>query len=272
MVIGEILRLVSGKKVSKKHRMVAVKASALDPLDFAQRFASAARNHGFRAEPLTEVSGVPLVAYTKHTPGPRPHIYVSSGIHGDEPATPDSLLHMLEAGLFDTRATWFLCPLLNPSGYLRGTRENDAGIDLNRDYLDLRSHEISAHVGWLRRQPRFDLAFCLHEDWEARGFYLYELNPEARPTLADVMINVARLHGSIESTAIIDGRPSHAPGIIRPENDPLLREQWPEAIYLLKHHCSLVYTLETPSVTPRAQRIATHTAAVRAALDTLLIP
>ena len=252
--------------------MAAVKASAFDPLGFAQRFADAARNRGFRAEPLTEVAGVPLVAYTKRTPGPRPRIYVSSGIHGDEPATPDSLLHMLESGLFDDRATWFLCPLLNPTGYLRGTRENEAGSDLNRDYLDLKSAEISAHVRWLQRQPRFDAAFCLHEDWETQGFYLYELNPESRPSLADAMITAARQHGPIESTAHIDGYPSHAPGIIHPEAAPLLREQWPEALYLLRHHCPLVYTLETASLLPQPQRIATHTAALRAALDTLLLP
>jgi predicted deacylase len=248
--------------------MVAVKASAFDPLGFTRRFALAAREQGFRAEPLVEVAGVPLVAYTKRTPGRRPRIYVSSGIHGDEPATPEALLHMVETGLFDERATWFLCPLLNPTGYLRGTRENDAGIDLNRDYRDPRSIEIAAHVRWLRHQPRFDLTFCLHEDWETQGFYLYELNPDARPTLADAMIAAARMYGAIETTALIDGRQSHAPGIIRPDSDSLRRAQWPEALYLFQHHCRLSYTLETPSITPLDQRIATQRAAVAAALDT----
>ncbi len=256
------------KKVSKKHGMVAVKASAFDPLEFARRFAAAADERGFRTEPLVDVAGVPLAAYTKRTPGPRPRIYVSGGIHGDEPATPEALLYMLVNGLFDQRATWFLCPLLNPTGYLHGTRENDAGIDLNRDYRDPQSVEITAHVRWLRRQPNFDLTFCLHEDWETQGFYLYELNPDARPTLADAMIAAARRHGSIESAALIDGRESHAPGIIRPAGDPLLREQWPEAIYLHEHHCRLGYTLETASVTPIAQRILTQHAAVAAALNT----
>lgn len=247
--------------------MVAVKASDFDPLGFAQRFASAAHARGFRPEPLAEIAGVPLVAYTKRTSGPRPRIYVSSGIHGDEPAPPEALLHLLETGVFDERATWFLCPLLNPTGYLRGTRENDQGIDLNRDYLDLRSAEIAAHVRWLRRQPLFDVAFCLHEDWETRGFYLYELNPSGRPSLVDSMIDAARAHTDIESAAVIDGRPSHTPGIIRPESDPLLRADWPEAIYLMKHHGDLIYTLETASAQPLHQRVATHHAAVSAALD-----
>jgi protein MpaA len=177
---------------------------------------------------------------------------------------------MLEQGLFDERATWFLCPFLNPTGYVRGTRENEAGIDLNRDYREPQSVEITAHVRWLRHQPRFDLTLCLHEDWETRGFYLYELNPDGRPTLADAMIDAARQHGPIENAALIDGRESYSPGIIRPDLDPISREQWPEAIYLYQHHCRLGYTLETASITPMTQRILTQHAAAAAALNLFL--
>ena len=246
--------------------MNAVKACALDPLPWIEAFDTVARSQGFRAEPLVTIAGVPLSAYTKRTSGPRPRIYLSSGIHGDEPAAPPALLSLMEAGVFDDRANWFLCPLLNPTGFRLGTRENAEAIDLNRDYRDTHSSEIAAHIRWLRRQPNFDLTFCLHEDWETQGFYLYELNPDARPTLADAMITAARLHGPIETAALIDGRESAAHGIIRPDIDPILREQWPEAIYLGQHHCRLGYTLETPSVAPLAQRVATHAAAVQAAL------
>ncbi len=250
--------------------MPTVKASALDPADFARRFAEAARRQGFRAEPLAEVAGVPLAAYTKRTPGPRPRLYLSAGIHGDEPAPPLALLRMMETGVFDHRATWFLCPLLNPTGFLRGTRENADGADLNRDYKDLRTAEVAAHVRWLERQPSFDTTFCLHEDWEAQGFYLYELNPEGLPTLADTMIAAARAHGPVETAAIIDGREVNAPGIIRPVSDPLLRENWPEAIYLRQHHTRRSYTLETASAQPLEQRITTQVATVTTALAALV--
>lgn len=249
--------------------MVAVKASALDPSAFARLFADEAKAAGFRADPLIEIAGVPIVAYTKRTAGRCPRIYLSSGIHGDEPAAPLALLELLRQGVFDDRATWFLCPLLNPTGFVRATREDETGRDLNRDYREAESAEIRAHVRWLRRQPGFDLTFCLHEDWEAKGFYLYELNPDRRPTLADAMIAAAQHHGPIETAAVIDGRAAAEPGIIRPESDPLLRDLWPEAIYLLRHHCRLGYTLETTSSAPLDQRIATHTAAVRAALALL---
>lgn len=247
--------------------MHAVKAAPLDPLALVSRFAAAAPAAGFHTEQFGAIDGYPLPAFTKRTPGPRPRIYLSAGMHGDEPAAPVALLEMLEAGLFDARATWFLCPLLNPTGLARGTRENAAGHDLNRDYQDLSQPETRAHVAWLERQPRFDLTLCLHEDWESRGFYLYELNPANRTSLAAAMITAAAQACAIEDAAVIDGRESAAPGIIRPVSDPLLRANWPEAIYLRNHHTTLSYTLESPSALPLARR----TRALRLAVETAIL-
>lgn len=241
-------------------------APAFAPIVLTRRFQETGRAAGFRVEPFGEVVGCPLFALTKRTPGPRPRIYLSAGIHGDEPAPPLALLEMIEAGVFDHRATWFICPLLNPAGFMRGIRENDGGLDLNRDYKDLRSAEIATHAAWLRRQPNFALTLCLHEDWESKGFYLYELNPTARPSLAEPMIAAVAPLCPIDLAPEIDGRPVDVPGIIRPVSDPLMRENWPEAIYLRAHHTTLSYTLETPSAFPLAQRIAAMRAAVETAL------
>jgi hypothetical protein len=241
-------------------------ASAFNPPDLVARFESAARTQGFRIERFGEIGGCPLIALTKRTPGPRPRIYLSAGIHGDEPAPPLALLELLEADAFDARANWFLCPLLNPAGFLRRTRENADAIDLNRDYKHLLSVEIRTHVAWLQHQPNFDLAICVHEDWESKGFYLYELNPANRPSLAEPMVAAVSRVCPIETAAIIDGRESTAPGIIRPLADPLLRELWPEAIYLRAHHTNLTYTLESPSAFPLPQRIAALRAAIEAAI------
>jgi protein MpaA len=240
--------------------------AVIDPPALAARFESAGRAAGFRVERFGEAAGSPLLALTKRTPGPRPRIYLSAGIHGDEPAPPLALLELIEAGVFDGRAVWFLCPLLNPAGFARQTRENAGGLDLNRDYKDLRSAEIAAHAGWLRRQPNFDLTICVHEDWESQGFYLYELNPTRRPSLAEPMIEAVAEVCAIETATVIDGRAIDAPGIIRPVSDPLMRETWPEAIYLHAHHTTLGYTIETPSSFPLAQRVAAHRAAIETAI------
>jgi hypothetical protein len=250
------------ESASKKQGMSAVKTSALDPASWVREFAAEARSAGFRAEPLADIDGCPLAAFTKRARGPRPRVYLSAGVHGDEPAPPHTLLDLIRSGALDDRATWFVVPMLNPTGFARGTRENADGIDLNRDYKDVRTREVRAHIRWLRHQPNFDLTLCLHEDWEATGFYLYELNPHERPSLANTILDAARAHGPIEEGETIDGRPTHAPGLIRPVDDPLMRENWPEAIYLRAHHTTLSYTLETPSSAPLARRIATLSSAV----------
>jgi protein MpaA len=241
----------------------------LDPREFTPRFDAAARVRGFTGEEFGTIEGHPLLAYTKPAVTNRA-VYVSSGMHGDEPAPPWALLRVLEEGFFDARAHWLLCPLLNPTGLARRTRENFQGVDLNRDYLHPQTAEVRAHVAWLERQPRFDASFCLHEDYDALGFYLYELNPDNRPTLVDEALRAASLHCPIEMSTVIDGREATGPGLIRPVSDPLLRNDWPEAIYLRHNHTTLSYTFETPTALPIEQRIAAQAAALRAAVDRLL--
>jgi hypothetical protein len=245
--------------------MPPVKAPPQDPVALATRLEAAGEKAGFRTEAFGEAGGFPLLAMTRRTPGPRPRIYLSAGIHGDEAATTLALLSLLEAGELDARATWFLCPMLNPVGMSRGLRENASGLDLNRDYRHLESGEIRAHVRWLERQPNFDLAICVHEDWESLGFYLYELNPDGRPSLAGPMIEAAGTVCAIDMSPVIEGREARG-GIIRPSANPLERPKWPESIYLQAHHTRLSYTIETPSSLPIEDRVRAHAAALRAAL------
>lgn len=259
----------TGRKDDSVDSAASVKDSVLHPPAFLARLEAAARAQGFRVETFGEIAGCPLLALTKRTPGPRPRVYLSAGIHGDEPAPPLALLELIEAGWFDTRANWFICPLLNPAGFLKRTRENADGVDLNRDYKALRSLEIQAHARWLQRQPNFEITLCVHEDWESTGYYLYELNPSTRFSLAQPMIDAVEKVCPIETATVIDGREISERGILRPVPDPLLRELWPESIYLRAHHSTLGYTLESPSALPLGVRIAAHGAAIATAIQLL---
>jgi murein peptide amidase A len=244
-----------------------------DPLNVAQlidEIQDAARAQGFRSESFGQINHFPLIALTRRTPGPRPRIYLSAGIHGDEPAPPLTLLAMFRASYFHEQANWFICPVLNPMGLQSATRENADQCDLNRDYQDRRSLETQAHARWLEQQPPFDLTLCLHEDWESTGFYLYELNPKNRSSLAEKMVEAVNRLMPIEPGSVIDGRPIAAPGIIRPISDPLLRTDWPEAIYLSLAHTTLSYTLETPSALPMPMRIAAMQVAIETAVNALV--
>jgi len=246
--------------------MTAVKAAPLDPVGLAAQFREAGEKAGFRYEAYGAAGDLPLFALTKRTPGPRPRIYLSAGIHGDEPAPPLALLSLIESGQLDKRAVWFLCPMLHPGGLARGIRENEAGVDLNRDYRHLETPEVRAHVAWLSHQPSFDLAVCVHEDWESKGFYLYELNPDDRPSLAPAMLKAAGKVCPIDLSPEIEGREAKG-GVIRPKLAPEEREKWPEAIYLQVNHTRLSYTTETPSSFPLKTRVAAHRSALFAAID-----
>lgn len=192
-------------------------------------------------------------------------IYLSTGIHGDEPAGPLAALRLLRENQWPAGVEVHLLPCLNPTGFAQNRRENATGIDLNRDYLRPQAAEVRAHISWLERQPPFDLCLCLHEDWESHGFYVYELNPDQKPSLAPGIVEAVAGVCPIDPSGIIEGREARG-GIISPNLDPRTRPQWPESFWLITNKTRLSYTLEAPSDFPLATRVNALVAGVNGAL------
>jgi murein peptide amidase A len=229
---------------------------------------AAAKSHEWSVEEIPVPQKPSLFALTRSPSGNTHHgtkIYISTGIHGDEPAGPLAVRQLLQENQWPDYASLSLIPCLNPTGLRLNRRENDQGVDLNREYLNTKAPETLAHISWLSRQPSFDFCLCLHEDWESDGFYVYELNPDNRPTLADHVVAQVAEVCPIDRSEIIEGRPAQN-GIIRPSVDPRSRPQWPEAFYLLSNKTRLSYTLEAPSDFPLETRVAALVSAVRASL------
>ena len=201
-------------------------------------------------------------------PGARKRIYLSAGIHGDEPAGPLAVRELMRKKCWRKDVDVWLCPCLNPTGFPLNRRESAAGLDLNREYHAPTALETVAHVGWLKLQPDFDTSICLHEDWEAQGFYLYELNLSGRPSPAEAIIERVENVCPIDYSEIIEGRAARG-GIVRPNADPLSRPQWPEAFYLLQNHTRHSYTLEAPSDFPLATRVEALVIAVQTIIESL---
>jgi protein MpaA len=197
---------------------------------------------------------IEFLAYRRAGAEGRPRIYISTGIHGDEPAGPLAVLRLLDEDRWPHGAAFWLCPCLNLTGFPLNRRENALGVDLNRDYRHLAAEETRAHTDWLARQPEFDLALCLHEDWEAAGFYVYELNPDGRPTFGEKIIDAVSAVCPIDRSPVIENWPAGG-GIIRPQVQPADRPQWAEAFYLITHKTRLSYTLEAPSDFPLGLRV-----------------
>jgi len=201
---------------------------------------------GFESEWLDCPNGLRLLTLTRKLPSPRRRCYLSAGIHGDEPAGPMALLELLTENAWPEDCEFYLCPCLNPIGFERNTRENGSGRDLNRDYRHPSTPEIQAHTRWLERQPGFDMGIHLHEDWEARGFYLYELNPAGLPSRSREVIEAVTRLCPIDPSEQIEGWPAEA-GVIRPSVAPESREDWPEAFFMVQQKTRISYTLESPS-------------------------
>src|SRR5262245_27366077 len=149
---------------------------------------STAKATGWSVEVFAEIQQLRLVALRRQNQNCRVRAYISAGIHGDEPAGPLAVRNLLRQNKWPIGVDIWLCPCLNPAGFILNQRGNSEGADLNRQYLEPKALEIVEHIKWLNHQPAFDFCLCLHEDWESHGFYLYELNPDNRPSLAETMI------------------------------------------------------------------------------------
>ncbi len=233
---------------------------------------TAAQQHGWTSETFGHQGEFNLFALHRASPSIRNaqspiRVYLSAGIHGDEPAGPLAALQLLRENRWPNNAELWFCPCLNPMGFVLNRRENADGKDLNRDYRNPQTAEVRAHIAWLERQLQFDLYLCLHEDWESHGLYLYEQNPDAQLSLAETIVSAAQKVCPIDPSEFIEDRPAKG-GIIRPNLDPNTRPQWAEAFYLIMHKSRLGYTLEAPSDFPLPTRVNALVAGVNAALAT----
>jgi len=228
----------------------------------------AARMSGWTMEIFYETPEFKFPALSRRGTGAGRKVYLSAGIHGDEPAGPMAALRLLQENEWPVDLDLWFCPCLNPIGFLSNSRFNAGGIDLNRGYLNPVADEVLAHIAWLEQQPAFDLCLLMHEDWESHGFYLYEQNPDGRPSFAEQMIGAVETVCPIDRSDLIDGRPASG-GILRPNVDPRTRPDWPEALYLVSHKARQTYTLEAPSDFPIATRVNALTTAVNTALKAI---
>jgi murein peptide amidase A len=234
--------------------------------EYLREFHAAAQTRGWSAEKFATIDKYDLHGYQRGPENPRRTVYISTGIHGDEPAGTIALRRCVEEDRWPADTHFILCPCINPTGLVAVTRENKNGVDLNRDYRHAHTEEVRAHTAWLRSLPQIDLALLLHEDWEAEGYYVYEVNPHRLPPLGPRVIEAVREMCPIQGSAKIDGMWDCVDGIIIPHLKPDDRPLWAEAIYLIVHKSRQNLTLEAPSDFPLLFRSEAHMRAIRAAL------
>lgn len=93
-------------------------------------------------------------------------ICIWAGMHGNETTGIHIILQLIEK--FQSKqinAAGFklhIIPVINPDAYVRYTRRNGMGVDLNRDFRSFQTVESAKLIGWLRMiEP--ELCFNLHD-------------------------------------------------------------------------------------------------------------
>lgn len=91
---------------------------------------------------------IPVVFIGNEQEGAKVRVWMQGGIHGNEPASAEGMLAVIQAltqpeqaHLFD-RLDVMIAPMVNIDGYMRQNRHDSKGLDMNRDLVKLQVPEI----------------------------------------------------------------------------------------------------------------------------------
>ena len=240
---------------------------AHDYRDLIRRWRIVARQAGCRLTQFAQAGDFKLYYLKTRALPAKSGVYISAGIHGDEPATTEGLITWAEQHARDlAKLPILLFPCLNPWGLRLNIRLDQAGIDLNRSF-DRDDVTVTKALRKVIEGRRFTVALHLHEDYDAQGVYLYEIEGEL-PYWGDSLLNAARGIIPIDPRTKIDTGRARS-GVIRRRLDArhyAMLGGLPEAVYLHRHHSRHAITFETPSEYALDQRVAAHVAVIDAAV------
>jgi len=251
------------------------------PGAISRRAAAAARRYGLRRRTLCEVEGDRVDVLESVRAEGRPRVYLSAGIHGDEPGGIEGLLRWLEEGPGAlNRFDFTIIPCLNPGGLRLNIRTDVAGRDLNRSFNQTGA-KASPSIAALKKylpartaEAPFALALLLHEDYDACGLYLYELN-DRKPHWGRQLLDAAHAAIPSDPRPRIEGRVARAGVMVRDVHDPalqaFLRENgMAEAPHLvLEGQARRAFTVESPSEFDLDRRAEAHRLIIGKALELL---
>ncbi len=253
------------------------------PGAISRRASAAARRFGLRRRTLCEIDGdrVDVLESPSAQAEGRPRVYLSAGIHGDEPGGIEGLLRWLEEGPGAlNRFDFTIIPCLNPGGLRLNIRTDPEGRDLNRSLNRKGRHAAPSMEALKRYLPErtqgapFDLALLLHEDYDACGLYLYELN-QGKASWGRQLLDAAQAAIPSDPRPRIEGRAARHGVMKRNVHDPalqaFLREHgMAEAPYLvLEGQARRAFTVESPSEFDLDRRAEAHRLIIARALDLL---
>ncbi len=238
-----------------------------------RRLTAAAAAPGARLEEIGRVdaAGFSAPIWCWSIRSGRPHarrVLINAAIHGNEPAGAECALTLIEDIVADRRRydglDLDIIPIVNPWGWVHDTRHNADGIDINRDLAGFRSAEARVMRDFLDGRA-WDLALDLHEDPSAEGFYVYQYGLADKKPSESVVAAVRRAGCPIEENVRMVVLTTEG-GII---DAPLLGLYYMQVTGQLSlantirlNASGRVYTVETPTRLPFAERLRVQRLAV----------
>ena len=217
-----------------------------------------AAENDFTVDVFGNVEEYEMVMFKKINGEDKSNIYISAGMHGDEPAPVLAILEMIRNNSFNNDYNWYIFPLVSPIALNFGNRLTPNKKDPNREYKDEpKLKEVIYHTEFLKKMPKCSVCFFLHEDYDEEGFYMYSLpkeNNEKR--ILDVIKNIGKIsdkktldYFKRKSRGLIDGEKAFKKDILKYTETAYLKKLWPN---------STMYIFETPekiSITTRIEMI-----------------
>jgi len=223
-----------------------------------KRWRAVVAKSGWRMRKFAEADGLPVYGIESSPQAAETRLYLSAGIHGDEPAATEALFTWVERRAASLgQISLLIFPCLNPWGLQNNDRHDAHGRDLNRGYRTRGVAVIDAQKAQVGDRT-FDAAVMLHEDFDAQGVYVYEI-PGARPLWGERLLAAAGRHVPHERRRRIEGRRCRE-GVVRVRVTPETMPDHPEAFFLHFGHTRRSLTLETPSEFSLTARVRAHMA------------
>ena len=186
-------------------------------------------------------------------------VFICGGVHGDEPAGPEAVLATIIEVANDPakyeHVNIDFVPLVNPSGWVNGTRLNAAGEDINRDFNLLISQEAIIINDYLLSRGRYKLMIDHHEDPKYPGFYMMTYGSNHLSLISDVTQKVKKSGYPLRSFKRNEGYFD-----VSKKKMPKLRNKTIMS-YARSHYSKMAYQIESPTSPNMRDRTIMHSMA-----------
>jgi len=168
-----------------------LKCESYDIKEFIRALYEIASKKGLVIVKLAQIKKYPILILTPSKINKGPNLLIAAGFHGEECGGPWGILHFLQTcsnSILEKANVSFL-PLVNPTGFAKGKRENYLGEVPNTDYIHTikkieRSQEdlfLLKNIKLLKKLAKQGF-LSLHEDQEHSKFYLFSFENSEVPS------------------------------------------------------------------------------------------